>query len=337
MVEVLRDRAGQAWFMELNGRTWGSMALARHRGLGYPSWAVRAALDPEFSPPYPGMAGVTAPNVTARHLGREIVHLGMVLARGDAPRIPTVRDVLIPHRGDRWYNWRPGEPAVFAADTWNTVRSQLEARPESMSEVQPEPAGRGQAVKAVAHVHSEWSDDATWPLSRIATTFSRRGCHVVLMSEHSRGFTAAKWDDYRQACADASTDRVRLVPGIEYGDEDNVVHIPVWGDVPFFGDPPDIGDLLKQATAAGEPRRVGASVAAGSLAAVRAVLVGIPRGGRGLGPEIRRHRAQPRFARAGPPARGGPVRGARSAYPASAVPAIAEPVGPGHLRPPRGA
>ena len=71
------------------------------------------------------------------------------------------------------------------------------------------------------------------------------------MSEHSRGFTAAKWDDYRQACADASTDRVVLVPGIEYGDEDNVVHIPVWGQVPFFGDAPQIGDLLKQATAAG--------------------------------------------------------------------------------------
>jgi hypothetical protein len=30
-----------------------------------------------------------------------------------------------------------------------------------------------------------------------------------------------------------------------------VVHIPVWGDVPFFGDPPGIGDLLKQATTAG--------------------------------------------------------------------------------------
>ncbi len=128
MVEMLRDAAGQPWFMELNGRTWGSMALARHRGLGYPGWAVRAALDSEFAPPYPGLAEVQAPHVTARHLGREIVHLGMVLARGGAPRIATVRDVLIPHRGERWYNWRPGEPAVFAADTWNTVRGQLRSR-----------------------------------------------------------------------------------------------------------------------------------------------------------------------------------------------------------------
>ena len=128
MVEMLRDTAGRPWFMELNGRTWGSMALARHRVLSYPSWAVQAALDPEFTPPYPGLAEVQAPHVTARHLGREIVHLGMVLARGGAPRIATVRDVLIPHRGERWYNWRPGETAVFAADTWATVRSQLRDR-----------------------------------------------------------------------------------------------------------------------------------------------------------------------------------------------------------------
>jgi biotin carboxylase len=125
MVEVLRDRTGRPWFMELNGRTWGSMALARHRGLAYPGWAVRAALDPAFVPPYPGTAGVTVPDVTARHLGREIVHLGMVLARGGAPRARTVREVLTPHRGDRWYNWRPGEPAVFVADTWSTVCGQL--------------------------------------------------------------------------------------------------------------------------------------------------------------------------------------------------------------------
>jgi hypothetical protein len=125
MVEMLRDRAGQAWFMELNGRPWGSMALARYRGLAYPAWAARAALDPEFAPPYQGMTGVTAPDVTARHLGREIVHLGMVLARGGAPRAWTVREVLTVRRGDRWYNWRPSEPAVFAADTWSTVLGHL--------------------------------------------------------------------------------------------------------------------------------------------------------------------------------------------------------------------
>jgi hypothetical protein len=119
-----------------------------------------------------------------------------------------------------------------------------------MSQVRLAPGHGGRQVKAVAHVHSEWSDDGTWSLRRIEATFARRGYQVVLMSEHSRGFTAAKWDDYRQACADASTDRVLLVPGIEYGDKDDVVHIPVWGQVPFFGDMPPTGDLLKQVAGA---------------------------------------------------------------------------------------
>jgi hypothetical protein len=106
-------------------------------------------------------------------------------------------------------------------------------------------------VRAVAHIHSEWSDDGSWSLRRIASVFARRRLSVVLMSEHSRGFTAAKWEDYWAACADASTDRVLLVPGIEYGDADDVVHIPVWGNVPFFGEAPDIGELLAQASGAG--------------------------------------------------------------------------------------
>ncbi len=125
MIELLRDRAGRPWFMELNGRAWGSMALARRRGYEYPAWAVRAALDPAFEPPDPLTAAQAIPDITVRHLGREIVHLGMVLARGGAPRLGTIRAVLVPHRGERWYNWRPDEPRVFAADTWCTVRAQL--------------------------------------------------------------------------------------------------------------------------------------------------------------------------------------------------------------------
>jgi predicted ATP-grasp superfamily ATP-dependent carboligase len=125
MVELLRDTAGRPWFMELNGRAWGSMALARHRGYEYPAWAVRAALDPAFAPPEPLTAALAVPDVTARHLGREIVHLGIVFARGGAPRLGTARAVLAAHRGERWYNWRRNEPRVLAADTWATVRGHL--------------------------------------------------------------------------------------------------------------------------------------------------------------------------------------------------------------------
>lgn len=104
-------------------------------------------------------------------------------------------------------------------------------------------------LKAAAHVHSEWSDDAAWSLKTIARSFRRRQYDVVLMCEHSRGWTARRYIDYVEACAVASTDGPLLVPGIEYEDEDNVVHVAVWGDVPFFGPAPDIGELLRKVAA----------------------------------------------------------------------------------------
>jgi hypothetical protein len=124
MIELLRDQDGKPWFMELNGRAWGSMALACRRGFGYPAWAVRAALDAGFVPAEPA----SPPHLTARHLGREIVHLGAVLTRGGAPRLATARGVLRLRRDDCWYNWRRGQAGVFAADTWATVGSQLRRR-----------------------------------------------------------------------------------------------------------------------------------------------------------------------------------------------------------------
>jgi hypothetical protein len=110
---------------------------------------------------------------------------------------------------------------------------------------------KARTVRAAAHVHSAWSDDASWPLSRIAATFARLHYPIVLMSEHSRGFSAAKWRAYIEACEEQSNERVTLVPGIEYGDEDDVVHIPVWGRVPFFGEAPGTATLLAAVAEAG--------------------------------------------------------------------------------------
>jgi hypothetical protein len=124
MIELLRDETGRPWFMELNGRAWGSMTLACCRGFAYPAWAVRTALDPEFEPPIP----VSPSHLTARHLGREIVHLGVVMSKGGASRLATARTVLTVRRDDHWYNWRRGEMGVFAADTLTTVISQLRRR-----------------------------------------------------------------------------------------------------------------------------------------------------------------------------------------------------------------
>jgi predicted metal-dependent phosphoesterase TrpH len=104
-------------------------------------------------------------------------------------------------------------------------------------------------VRAAAHVHSVWSDDATWKLPDIAAAFAERGFRVVLLADHSREFPPDRLDEYAAACAAASSERVLLVPGIEYNDPDNVVHVPVWGQVPFYGPTPDITELLGKVAA----------------------------------------------------------------------------------------
>ena len=125
MLEFLRDAEGRPWFMELNGRAWGSMALARRRGYEYPAWTVRDALDPEFRPEPPA----DPPSVLCRHLGMELAHLAFV-ARGPQsealtswPKLwPTIRQMARVTRRDRLYNWRRSEPDVLVADTWSFVR-----------------------------------------------------------------------------------------------------------------------------------------------------------------------------------------------------------------------
>jgi biotin carboxylase len=127
MLEFLRDRAGVAWFMELNGRTWGSLALARRQGFEYPAWAALGALGiggcPEGRAAGPGEGGIVC-----RHLGREILHTLTVL-RGPRSaaleqwpsRSATLRAVTRVRRSDRWYNWSRRHPGIFLDDTLQTV------------------------------------------------------------------------------------------------------------------------------------------------------------------------------------------------------------------------
>lgn len=133
MIELLRDDAGRPWFIELNGRAWGSMALARAAGLEYPAWAAQLSLGalpaglPAQGPPGPRRA---------RHLGREVVHLLAVMhgPRSAAERWPsrssTLHDVLSWRRGDRVYNWRrrPDEIPLLIEDTVSTVRAAVARR-----------------------------------------------------------------------------------------------------------------------------------------------------------------------------------------------------------------
>ena len=90
-------------------------------------------------------------------------------------------------------------------------------------------------VRTACHVHSTWSYDGKWPLQDLAKSFSRRGYRAVLMTEHDQGFSESKRLDHRAACQRASDADILLVPGIEYSDPANVIHLLVWGDVPFIG------------------------------------------------------------------------------------------------------
>jgi hypothetical protein len=107
------------------------------------------------------------------------------------------------------------------------------------------------ALRVACHVHSDWSYDGKWQLGSISRLFGSLGYDAVLMAEHDRGFSEDRWQAYREACGEASRRGALLVPGIEYSDASNVVHLPVWGDVPFLGEGLDPGELLPRAAELG--------------------------------------------------------------------------------------
>lgn len=124
MIELLRDEQGKSWFVELNGRPWGSTALARQMGYEYPAWSAIQTLDPKFIPVTPAPRDY----VTCRNLGRELIHILQVLRGPSSKAIPnwpsiwqTLFTVLKINKNDRWYNWNPDNKAVFLADAYDTI------------------------------------------------------------------------------------------------------------------------------------------------------------------------------------------------------------------------
>ena len=104
-------------------------------------------------------------------------------------------------------------------------------------------------VAAACHVHSEWSYDAKWPLRDLAAEFARRGYRALLVAEHDRNFSEMRFQQHRTACADASTGELLVVPGIEYSDPGNVVHILTWGMSSFLGEGLPTDRLLEKVRA----------------------------------------------------------------------------------------
>jgi hypothetical protein len=129
MIEVLRDNSGKTWFVELNGRPWGSMALCRRQGLEYPAWHVELAMDERSRV---GLDLPASSAVICRHAGREFMHLLFVLrgaksnALGQWPSFwKTVGEMLHFPPGDGLYNWRRDDPKVFIADFYYTIHDNV--------------------------------------------------------------------------------------------------------------------------------------------------------------------------------------------------------------------
>jgi hypothetical protein len=79
----------------------------------------------------------------------------------------------------------------------------------------------------------------------LARAFERHRYDVAFMCEHDRDFSEERWNAYRGACDEASTTGALLVPGIEYADPEDRVHVSVWGCT-FLGAGLPTGELLRR-------------------------------------------------------------------------------------------
>jgi hypothetical protein len=100
-------------------------------------------------------------------------------------------------------------------------------------------------VKAAFHVHSEWSYDAKLSLAELAKLFGDHNYDAVFMCEHDRGFSAERLCEYEAACQQTSLAGPLIIPGIEYADPEDRVHVPVWGTTGFLGEGVPTARLLE--------------------------------------------------------------------------------------------
>ena len=127
MIEQLRDNAGKSWFLEFNGRFWGSLALARRCGLDLPRLAFEIASEKEPQMPTNLRQGF------ARHLGLDLVYFLLVL-RGPRNGYPSqnwpkkfesLKAVFSPTRLDSFYNYDASDRWFFLKDALITVKSAI--------------------------------------------------------------------------------------------------------------------------------------------------------------------------------------------------------------------
>ena len=107
------------------------------------------------------------------------------------------------------------------------------------------------SILAACHAHSNWSYDGSWTIPDLAKEFKRRGYRVLMLTEHDRNFSSEKLARFRDECRANTTSDLLIVPGIEYSDSTNTLHILTWGDVPFLGENQPTEHTLRSVQGAG--------------------------------------------------------------------------------------
>ena len=121
MVEFRKDPHGEPWFLEINGRLWGSLALALHAGVDFPAVLLRCAQGEPVPPPTDYPDGLRCRNV----LPGEFSHLASVLRAREVPLRDKLRatceQVLLTFdptiRYDHLWSDDP-RPALLQAGLW---------------------------------------------------------------------------------------------------------------------------------------------------------------------------------------------------------------------------
>lgn len=106
-------------------------------------------------------------------------------------------------------------------------------------------------LRIASHIHSAWSDDCSWPLEKLAGTLRRVGFDGALVCDHDRTMTDRRRDRMVAECAEITARGFLMVPGVEYQDAEHVVHLPVFGDLPFYGRGTPLVEILRDSAAAG--------------------------------------------------------------------------------------
>jgi predicted ATP-grasp superfamily ATP-dependent carboligase len=114
MVEFKWDEVrGTASLMEINGRFWGSLALALSAGMDFPYWLYRLANQEPIEAPAEYPVGLVArdPNAELKHLVRVLAPGRLGAAHRGPSRWATLRQlstILHPTRDS--YNWTADDP-----------------------------------------------------------------------------------------------------------------------------------------------------------------------------------------------------------------------------------